>query len=115
VPTSPGTADPQPTFRIAPPPPLVAWADGGERLAVVTQGSSSCPSGPTDVAVVGDQELRLEIGSLFPGRDPCTADMATTTTEVDLPDGLSADEPVTVRLRYAEGGERTVLLPPAGR
>ncbi|WP_116450339.1 hypothetical protein [Blastococcus litoris] len=100
----------EPTFPAEPP---VAWARPGH-LAVTTQGSSSCPTGPTAVAASGEQEVVLEVGHLHPDRDPCSADMAPTTTEVELPDGVSDGAEVTVRLRYSNGDEETVVLPPAG-
>ena len=110
VPLTPGQ-----TLEVLPPPPPVRWSDDGEHLAVTTTGSSSCPSGPTDVTVLGDQEVGIEIGFLFPDRDPCTADMAPTTTEVERPRGIDPAETVTVRLGYEGGGEETVVvLPPAG-
>jgi hypothetical protein len=109
VPTAPGQ-----TFELPPPPPPVSWADDGEHLAVTTWGSWSCPTAPTDVHVVGDQELRVDIEPLFPDRDPCTADAAMRTTEVELPDDVSADEPVTVHLDHGHDEEETVVLPPAG-
>ncbi len=90
------------------------WAGEGDRLVVVTHGSSSCPTAPTDVDVVGDQELQLEIGLLHPERDPCTADMAPRATEIDLPHGISADEPVTVHVHREGADVETVVLPPAG-
>ncbi|TQN42331.1 hypothetical protein FHU33_1728 [Blastococcus colisei] len=109
VPSSPG-----PTFAVPPPPPPVSWAGDGRRLSVVTYGSSSCPTGPTDFEVVGDQELRLRIDQVFPDRDPCTADMAPFSDDVDVPPGISSDQPVTVHLRYGNGDEETVVLSPAG-
>ncbi|MFD2094173.1 hypothetical protein [Blastococcus deserti] len=105
-------ADPGPTFEVRPPPPPVSWADGGRRLAVTTWGSSSCPTGPGDVEVVGAREVRVEITFLFPGRDPCTADVAPRTTAVDLPEGVTADQPLTVVLDH-DGEEERVELPPA--
>ncbi len=104
---------PEPTVEVPPPPP-VRWADDAEQLVVVTSGSSSCPTGPTDLAVVGDQEIRMEIGPLFPEREPCTADMAVRSTEVEVPDGVSADRPLSVLLEYEGGSERVVLDPPDG-
>jgi hypothetical protein len=110
-PTAP--ARPGQTFEILPPAPPVAWADDGARLAVTTSGSSSCPLGPTDAEVVGSQEVRVHV--TFPGRDPCTADIAPRTTEIDAPEGVSADEPLTVVLDFGDGGQERVILPPAGR
>lgn len=101
------------TFEVPPPPPPVAWADGGRRLAVTTYGSSSCPTGPQRVEVTGAQEVRVEIEPLFPGRDPCTADMAPRTTDVELPEGVSADAPLTVLLDH-DGEQEEVVLSPAG-
>ncbi|SOD99102.1 hypothetical protein [Blastococcus haudaquaticus] len=101
------------TFEVAPLPPPVTWGDDGD-LAVTTYGSSSCPSGPTTVTVVGEQEIRIEIEPLFPDRDPCTADMAPRTTAVDRPEGVRADDDLTVRLVYSREAEETVVLPPAG-
>jgi hypothetical protein len=98
--------------HVPPQPPPVTWAEDAEHLVVVTYGSSSCPAGPTDLAVVGDQEIRLEIGPLFPDRDPCTADMAARTTEVELPDGSSVDERLTVLPQYEGEPEQVVRLPP---
>jgi hypothetical protein len=110
----PPTPGAEQTFEVLPPPPLVTtWSDDGD-LAVTTHGSSSCPSGPIAVTVVGEQEVAVEIGLLFPDRDPCTADMSPTTTEVERPRGIDPGETVTVRLRSSGGAEETVVLPPAG-
>lgn len=108
-------AEPGRTLEVLPPPPPVAWADDGERLAVTTSGSSSCPLGPTGVEVVGTQEVRVDVAFLFPDRDPCTADIAPTTTEIEVPDGISADEPLTVILEAESGVQERVILLPAGR
>ncbi len=102
------------TFEVPPPPPPVAWAEGGRRLAVTTYGSSSCPTGPRKVEAVGAQEVRVEVEPLFPGRDPCTADMAPRTTEVELPQGVSADVPLTVLLDHDGEQEQVVLFPAGG-
>ena len=112
-PTAP--AMPGQTFEVLPPPPPVVWADDGAHLAVTTSGSSSCPLGPTVAEVVGAQEVRVHVTLLFPDRDPCTADIAPTTTDIDVPEGISADEPLTVVLDLGSGVQQQVVLPPAGR
>ena len=109
------SVSPGQTYEVQPPPPPVSWAGDGEQLSVTTYGSSSCPTGPSDVEVVGEQELRVRIEARFPDRDPCTADMAVSSAVIELPRGISADEELTVRLRYDDGEEQTVVLPPAGR
>jgi hypothetical protein len=112
-PTAP--AVPGQTFEVLPPPPPVVRADDGAHLAVTTSGSSSCPLGPTDAEVVGSREVCVHVTFLFPDRDPCTADIAPTTTEIDVPEGISADEPLTVVLDFGSGVQEQVVLPPAGR
>ena len=112
-PTAP--AVPGQTLEVQPPPPPVVWADDGAHLAVTTSGSSSCPLGPTVAEVVGAQEVRVHVTLLFPDRDPCTADIAPTTTDIDVPEGISADEPLTVVLDFGSGVQEQVVLPPAGR
>lgn len=114
VPEPTRTSEPGQTYEVAPLPPPVSWGEDG-RLSVVTHGSSSCPTAPTDVAVAADQELLVEIGPLYSDRDPCTADIAPRTTEVELPDGVSSDAELTVRLRHSGEEEETVVLPPAGQ
>jgi hypothetical protein len=87
APTEPDA--PERTVEVPPPPPPVRWDEDGDQLAVTTWGSSSCPRGPTDVAVA-------------------------RTTEVGVRGGVSADEPLTVHLRHGDGEEETVVVPPAG-
>jgi hypothetical protein len=116
VPLAPGPtlpATPEPTLEVRQPPPPVAWADDGRRLAVTTTGSSSCPVGPTDIKVVGEQEVRVELAFLSADRGACTADLASTTTEIEVPRGISADEPLTVVL-HREGGEEQFVVPASG-
>lgn len=113
-PGPPVPGEPGPTYEVAPTPPPVSWTGDGDELSVTTYGSSSCPTGPSDVEVIGEQELRVRIEEEFPDRDPCTADMAVFSAVVDLPRGISADEELTVRLRYGSGDEQTFVLPPAG-
>lgn len=77
--------------------PSVAWVNGGEYLGVVTFGSSSCPSGPRGIEVVADQEIEIRLGSLFPGRDVCSADMSGHVTVVELPSGITPTKSLTAR------------------
>jgi hypothetical protein len=51
----------------------------------------------------------VELRWLYPDRDPCTADMAPTTTEMGLPDGISSAESLTVHV----GDGEAVVLPRA--
>ncbi|WP_346623140.1 hypothetical protein [Blastococcus montanus] len=77
--------------------PSIAWVNDGEYLAVITQGSGSCPSGPDDIEVVADQEIVVQLGPLFPDRDTCTADMSPHVTVVELPQGITPAERLVAR------------------
>ena len=90
--------------------PSIAWVDDGRYLAVVTFGSSSCPSGPDGVEVTGDQEVEIALRERFPDREVCTADMSGFVTVVELPDGVSPTEALTARLAGHE-----VTIPAVGR
>lgn len=89
-----------PSSPVQPPPdaapfePTIAWVNGGEYLAVVSWGSGSCPSAPHAIDVVGEQEITIRMGSRFPDRDPCTADMSGHVTVLEMPDGISPTKPL---------------------
>ena len=89
--------------------PTISWAEDGAYLAVTAYGSSSCPNGPTDITVTGDQQLEIDLGELYPERDVCTADLGPTVTVVEVPEGITPDEPVTAVI----GDEEPVVLGPA--
>ena len=89
------------------PGPSVAWAQDGAYLAVITFGSGSCPSGPTRVAVVGDQEIEIGLGALSE-QTTCTADVSPHATVLDVPDGISSAEPLVAHI-----GGQEVTLPAA--
>ena len=89
--------------------PSIAWVNDGQYLAVVTWGSSSCPSGPHGIVVVADQEIEIRLGPLFPDRDTCTADMSGHVTVVELPQEVTPAKPLVARF---ENGE--VTIPAAG-
>jgi hypothetical protein len=77
--------------------PSVTWVNDGQYLAVVTWGSSSCPSGPHGIEVAADQEIEVRLGPLFPDRDTCTADMSGHVTVVKLPQGVTPTKPLVAR------------------
>lgn len=68
-------------------------ADGRERFAIVTWGSSSCPPVATELTVVGPDAVSLSFGE--PVQDVCTADMAATTHEFVMPAEVT-ERPVLV-------------------
>jgi hypothetical protein len=90
--------------------PSIAWVDDGQYLAVITHGSGSCPSGPDSIEVVAEQEIEIRLGPLFPGREPCTADMSPHATVVELPQGVEPTKPLV-----AHFGDREVTIEAVGR
>ncbi len=84
----------------------VAWANNGDYLAIIAYGSGSCPSGPDSITVVGDQELEIRLGPLFPDRDVCTADLGPHVTVVDVPEGITPTKRLVARFE-----DREVTLP----
>lgn len=83
----------------------VTWVNNGQYLAVVTWGSSSCPSGPHGIEVAADQEIEIRLGPLFPDRETCTADMSGHVTVVELPQGITPTKPLVARF-----GDRVVTI-----
>ncbi|WP_089338267.1 hypothetical protein [Blastococcus mobilis] len=75
----------------------IAWVNEGQYLAVITHGSGSCPSGPDSIEVAAEQEIEIRLGPLFPGRDPCTADMSPHVTVVELPQGITPTKQLVAR------------------
>ena len=74
--------------------PTVAWVNDGRYLAVVTFGSGSCPSGPTSIEVMADQEIDVRLGPLVHDGDVCSADMRGHVTVVELPSGITPTKPL---------------------
>jgi hypothetical protein len=82
--------------------PAGAWVERGESFAVVTMGSSSCPPVVTDVRAKAGDHVVVTFGPS--PNDPCTADMAPTTHQLDLPEGVTGS-PVTVEIEYEDWPE----------
>lgn len=88
--------------------PAAAWLGDGERFAVVTMGSSSCPSVATELAVEAADHLTLAFAPS--SRETCTADLSPTTHEFRLPNGIT-ERPVTITVSYESwDGTSTLLL-----
>ncbi len=96
----PGVSD---TFRDD-----VVWTSAG-RMAVVTYGSSGCPKLPVRLDVLASDRLNLTVEALSSG--PCTADLAATTSVIEVPKTLDVILGVTVTVLDGRYGA-TVSLPP---
>lgn len=86
--------------------PAAGWITEGERFAVVTMGSSSCPVVATELTVVAADQLALTFGRS--PNNPCTGDLAPTTHEFDLPADI-VERPVQIDVTY-EHGDWTATL-----
>jgi hypothetical protein len=85
-----------------------AYLDYGDRLAVVTWGSSTCPLVGSDIVVVEDQDsgnaVRVELEEI-PADAVCTADLVPHTTIFGTPENITTTQP----LRIDVNGEEIVL------
>jgi hypothetical protein len=84
------------------------WTTAG-RMAVVTTGSSSCPGLPVRLDVPASNLLTVTVNALSSG--PCTADLAATTSIIEIPKALDVSQNVTVTIIDGRSGA-TVSLPP---
>ncbi|GAA1745835.1 hypothetical protein GCM10009746_30890 [Microbacterium paludicola] len=82
--------------------PTAVWVERGESFAVVTMGSSSCPAVATKVESNGDDLVSVTFGSS--SNEPCTADIAPTTHQFDLPEELTRDS-ISVEIRFEDWPE----------
>lgn len=72
------------------------WLDSGhERFAIVTWGSSSCP--PIATELTASDAHAISVAFAQPTQEICTADMAATTHEFDLPAEVT-QRPVAVEV-----------------
>jgi hypothetical protein len=81
------------------PAPAATWVERGERFAIVTMGSSSCP--PIATAITADGVDRILVRFAPSPHDPCTADMAATTHTFAVPEGVEPSS-VTVEVSYED-------------
>jgi hypothetical protein len=84
-----------------------AWRAG--RLDITTWGSGSCPGVPTRARARGAHAVEVTISADYSGA--CTADMAPTTSVVELPGGIAAAGPLTVLVRGKDRSLVTITVP----
>ena len=88
--------------------PIGTWIERGESFAVVTMGSSSCPPVATDVRAEKDDQVVVTFGSS--PNDPCSADMAPTTHQFDLPEGIATGNRVSVDIVFEDWPETHTFI-----
>jgi len=77
-----------------------SWVAGGQRIAVLTAGSSSCAPYPVSVKALDKSTVEIELAT--GGGAVCTADLAEITFEVRTPDGVELGGDVEVVLVTGE-------------
>lgn len=86
--------------------PEVQWIRDGEKFALVTWGSSTCPWTATEMKTDGDSQLTITL--VESTKQQCTMDFAPTTNVFSLPADTTG-RPVTVSVVMGEGGETSAL------
>lgn len=86
--------------------PAAAWVERGATFAIVTWGSSSCPAIATALSADGPDRIAVTFGPS--PNDPCTADMAPTTHEFELPEETTRS-PVVIEVSYEDWLETDTL------
>lgn len=83
----------------------VVYLDYGDRLALVTWGSSTCPVVGTDIVVVEDansgNSVRIETEPI-PDDAICTADLVPHTTIFGTPENTTTTKPLLVEVNGEE-------------
>lgn len=80
-----------------------AWVDGGRSIAVVTNGSSSCPPVVTGQPNLAGTTLAVELSPS--AQQECTRDMAPRATLVALPAGVDPGQDLAVTVTGVAQGE----------
>ncbi len=78
--------------------PSAIWISGRRQFAIVTFGSSSCA--PVPISISASDETHVAITFVRSPNSPCTADMAPTTHQFAVPQGVDAAAEVTVKVTY---------------
>ncbi|MEW1963399.1 hypothetical protein AB0269_13160 [Microbacterium sp. NPDC077644] len=79
--------------------PATTWIERGKTFAIVTLGSGSCPRIATALTQFSPDRIAVTFGAS--PNDPCTADIAPTTHEFELPDEITHG-PVTIEISYED-------------
>lgn len=89
--------------------PVAVWLERSASFAIVTWGSGSCPPVSSALTVKGADHLAITFARS--PNDPCTADLAPTTHEFALPDGVTTT-PITIEIGYEDWPEVDTLVLP---
>ncbi len=104
-PSMSGGVSPSPDATSATPSAEIgaAWVDGGRSIAVVTNGSSSCPPVVSGQPSVAGAAITVQLAES--PQQECTRDMAPRATLVALPAGVDPAKDLTVTVTGAAQGE----------
>ena len=93
----------------------VAGFAGAGRMAIVTWGSSGCPGLPDRLDVPTSSQLTVTVKADLPAMASCPADLAPTTSVIQVPSTLSRTGQVSVTIVDGSYGATVSLAPrPAG-
>lgn len=87
--------------------PIAGWVDPGERFAVVTWGSSTCPVVVDSAERLGENVVGIAFS--YPYDGICTMDLAPMTHSFSFPEGFSASS-LTLSLT-GEGDYEALTIP----
>lgn len=91
--------------------PVAVWA-AAHQMAVVVWWSSSCPKLPIALKATGDTVTLTLSSGTGPNGEPCTTDLAPTTTVVRVPDSVDQRQVVSVVFVNDGSARHTFELPP---
>lgn len=81
--------------------PHAVWLDNGEKLAVITYGSSTCPLVGSSIDVVQDANngnvVKVNLAAI-PSDKACTLDLVPHTTEFWTPQRVTTTQKLTVQV-----------------
>ena len=84
-------------------------------MAIVTWGSSGCPGLPDRLDVPTSSQLTVTVKADLPAMASCPADLAPTTSVIQVPSTLSRTGQVSVTIVDGSYGATVSLAPrPAG-
>lgn len=93
---------------IPPAEPSALWLEDGNRCALITWGSSSCPAVVTRMEATGAGAIGLRVESSG-GSGPCSAGLAPRMHELAVPESVTG-RPVTLTLKYPEAAAAKTLV-----
>jgi hypothetical protein len=87
--------------------PRVGWLDEGERFFVTTQGSSTCPTAPTDMRM---RDGVVVVALTDKRATSCTEDLASATYALETPGEVRGQDSIRLRMRGVDGATHEAVI-----